>query len=64
VVNGDTGEADMRMLVVLEIEIDEETWRAAYGERTAVDLEIGQYVYRQVAFSDRMIACGADVRMK
>ena len=54
----------MRMLVVLDIEIDTEAWRATYGERTAVDLEIGEYVYRLVAFSDRMLACGADVRMK
>lgn len=54
----------MRMLVVLDIEIDPEVWRAAYGERTAVDLEIGEYVYRLVAFSDRMLACEADVRMK
>ena len=54
----------MRMLVVLEIEIDPETWRANYGERTAVDLEIGEYVYRVVAFSDRLLTCGADVRIK
>lgn len=54
----------MRMLVVLDIEIDTEVWRKEYGERTAVDLEIGEYVYRVVAFSDRMLACGADVRLK
>lgn len=54
----------MRMLVVLEIEIDPETWRTKYGERTAVDVEIGEYVYRIVTFSDRMLNCGADVRIK
>lgn len=54
----------MRIPVVLDIEIDPEVWRAKYGERTAVDLEIGEYVYRVVAFSDRLQSCGADVRIK
>lgn len=52
------------MLVVLDINLDEQAWREQYGERTSVDLEIGEYVYRLVPFSDRMIACGADVRQK
>lgn len=54
----------MQLRVVLDIEIDEQAWRKTYGERTSVDLEISEYVYRCVAFSDRLIACDADVRQK
>ncbi|HEY3686123.1 MAG TPA: hypothetical protein VGL93_24035 [Streptosporangiaceae bacterium] len=58
------GEADMRMRVVLDIDIDLDVWRTKYGERTSADLEVGEYVYRLVAFSDRLADCGADVRAK
>lgn len=54
----------MQVRVVLDVSVDEREWRRLYGERTSVDLEISEYVYREVAFSDRMIACGADVRQK
>ena len=54
----------MQMLVILDINVDQEVWRQNYGERASVDLEIGEYVYRLVAFSERMTACDADVRMK
>lgn len=54
----------MQVRVVLDIEIDLDVWRAKYGERTSADLEVGEYVYRLVAFSDRVLACEADVRTK
>lgn len=53
----------MKILVVLDIDIDTETWRATCGERTSADLEIAEYVYRIVAFSER-VTCGAEVHQK
>jgi hypothetical protein len=54
----------MRMRVVLDIDIDLDVWRTKYGERTSADLEVGEYVYRLVAFSDRMTDCDAAVHAK
>jgi hypothetical protein len=54
----------MQLRVVLDIDIDLDVWRTKYGERTSADLEVGEHVYRLVAFSERMLACEADVRAK